>query len=148
MKKIKHMVKTGLVSAVLAGGVALPASAATQTNNCTAALLAANWCANLSIDNSRDRTTTLGDGSAIIRNSSSQSQVVAAGTTQANVGVATGVGVGAPGTGVGIGGILGAGTGVGAGGAGTGSGSNTQSNTASTSATGTQTNAVVFAPRF
>lgn len=147
MIKIKYMIKTGLVSVVLAGGVALPA-AAQQSAVCTGDDLTLNLCPNVNIDNSDTRTTALGDGSAIIRNNVSQSQVVAAVTNQANVGVAAGVGVGGAGTGVGLGLLLGDGVGVGVGGDGTGVGANDQSNSAVTSATGTQSNAIVFAPKF
>lgn len=145
MKNIKYMIKTGLASVALAAGVAFPAAAATQTTTCAGGLIATNICPNVNVNNSRNRSLTLGNGSAIIRNNVSQLQLVGASTTQGNVGVASGVGIGGAGTGTGVG-ILGAGTGVGAGGAGTGVGANSQSNSATTSATGTQSNTVNFAP--
>lgn len=144
MNKLKKTLGAGAASLAMVLGLALPA-AAQQSVDCSGGLVATNICPNVSVDNSRTRTTVVDHCSAIINNNVSQEQAVLAGTEQANVGAGTGAGVGGAGTGAGVG-VVGNGTGAGAGGAGTGSGSNEQSNNANTSATGTQSNTVTFAP--
>ncbi|HUP26317.1 MAG TPA: hypothetical protein VM124_01560 [Candidatus Limnocylindrales bacterium] len=142
MGKLKYVLTSGAASVAVALGVAFPVAAQSQTTTCVNGLVGLNLCPNVNVDNSRTRSTTLGAGSAIVRNSVLQAQSVSAKTTQLNLsGATTGVGVGGAGTGLGVG-VLGSGTGVGAGGAGTGTATNNQGNWSSTTATGTQTNNV------
>lgn len=143
MHKLKYILGSGAASAAMALGVALPAAAAPQSTVCVGGVIATNVCPNVNVNNSRTRTTTLGNNSAIIRNNVLQVQSTNATTGQANIGVATGTGVGGAGVGTGTG-ILGAGTGVGVGGAGTGAAANLQGNNSTNTATGTQNGGVNF----
>lgn len=146
MSKLKNTVISGIASLALVMGVALPASAATQSTYCSSRAISANICPNINVNNSRTWTRSMGSGSAIIRNNVDQRQFVGSSTTQLNLGFSFSNSDGGDGTGVGVG-ILGFGTGVGVGGASTSTSTNSQTNWSSTTSTGMQSNNVIFAPR-
>lgn len=147
MQKLKYALSAGAASIAMALGVAMPA-AATQVAICESGRQSDNECTNITIDRSQDRTTTLGNCSAIIRSRVDQRQETTAVTNQNNSGA--GVGTGAGGNGDadarGSGRNGGDSTADATGGDGTGVGANEQTNTSTNTATGTQVGGVFFAP--
>lgn len=111
MQKVKRSIKTALAGLLMAGAFAVPASAQTATNNCTAEQIAANLCVAVSTDNS-DNYSVNGNCSAI--------QVSSGDISQGQSSTTTGVG------GTGGAGVVGNG-----GSGGSGSASSSQSQTAS-----------------
>lgn len=149
MGKLKYLLGSGAASAALALGVAMPV-AANQVAVCEGGRNTDNECTNVHIDRSRDRTTTLGDGSAIIRSHVRQWQSTTAVTVQSNEGFAIGTGVGgdADADARSSGRNGGDSEAHAEGGEGTGVAVNEQSNTAETTAHSTQVGGVHFAPNF